>query len=91
MLAVGEALQAALTDAGLTVVLGRYNAVTRWAEVVGPQIAAITSAERCENGILYVAVDNAPWRAELTMRRLEIVKKLNAALGQEIVKDIRFR
>jgi predicted nucleic acid-binding Zn ribbon protein len=91
MLPVAEALKATIADAGLTSVLGRYDAITRWAEVVGPQIAAVASAERIENGIVYVKVTNAPWRAELTLRRVEIIKKLNEALGHEAVKEIRFR
>jgi predicted nucleic acid-binding Zn ribbon protein len=62
-----------------------------WPDVVGPQIAAVTTAQRLEHGILFVGVTTAPWRTELTMRRTEIVRKVNAAVGSDVVKDIRFR
>jgi len=58
---------------------------------VGDQIAKVTVAKRMENGVLFVEVANAPWRAELTMRRGEIARKINAAVGKNVVKEIRFR
>jgi predicted nucleic acid-binding Zn ribbon protein len=36
-------------------------------------------------------VTTAPWRAELSMKRLEILQKINRAVGADVVKDIRFR
>ena len=87
----GDALRAFLDDAGLLETVARYRAVVMWPEVVGPQIAAVTSAQRLEHGVLFVGVSTAPWRTELTMRRGEIARKINAAVGSEVVKDIRFR
>jgi predicted nucleic acid-binding Zn ribbon protein len=87
----GDALRAFLDDAGLLETVSRYRALTLWPEVVGPQIAAVTSAKRLEHGILFVGVTTAPWRAELTMRREEIARKINEATGSNVVKDIRFR
>ena len=58
---------------------------------MGERIAKVTTAERMEKGILFVAVSTAPWRAELTMKKLEIRDRINKMLGNAIVKDIRFR
>jgi predicted nucleic acid-binding Zn ribbon protein len=44
-----------------------------------------------ENGVLYVGVATAPWRAELSMKRLELVEKLNKRVGTRVLSDIRFR
>jgi predicted nucleic acid-binding Zn ribbon protein len=71
--------------------LEEYGAVTSWSEVVGEQIAKVTKAQHMENGVLFVSVSTAPWRAELSMKRLEIMQKINAALGRNVVKEIRFR
>lgn len=90
-MSAGEALQSFLQDAGLLDTVARHRAVVLWPEVVGRQIAAVTTAQRLEGGILFVGVSTAPWRAELTMRRREIARRLNEAVGSDVVKDIRFR
>ena len=87
----GEALQAVLEETGASHALVRYRALTYWPSAVGPQIAAVTNPQRLDKGTLIVAVTSAPWRAELTMQRREIMQKLNAILGDSVVHDIRFR
>lgn len=87
----GEALQALLEAEGVAETVLRYRALAIWGEVVGSRIAAVAVAERVDHGVLFVRVTSAPWRAELTMRRQEIVRKLNDALGKNVVVDIRFR
>jgi hypothetical protein len=44
-----------------------------------------------KQGVLYVQVESPVVKSELIMRREEIRKLLNKKVGQEIVKDIRFR
>lgn len=89
------ALNAALTDLvaslGITKKLREYNAITSWEVIVGEQISRVAKPQRIDNGVLYVAVSSAPWRAELSMRRREIAEKINAAVGKRVVQDIRFR
>lgn len=76
---------------GITKKMKQFSVVTSWPEIVGERIAKVTEAERIENGILFVKTATAPWRNELTMRRLEIMEKVNTAAGSRIVKEIRFR
>lgn len=85
--ALGELVQ----NLGIKKTLGEYTVITSWGDLVGERIAKVTQAQRIENGILFVSVANAPWRAELTMRRLEIAAKINSAAGKQVVKEIRFR
>ena len=76
---------------GIDGTLRRYSVIARWAEVVGEQIARVTEPQRIEHGVLFVSVKTAPWRAELSLKRLEIMKKLNTAAGADVIRDIRFR
>jgi len=76
---------------GITKTLRQYDVITSWQEIVGDQIAKVAKAERMENGTLFVSVASAPWRAELTMKRQEIIGKINAAMGGKVVREIRFR
>lgn len=90
-ISVGQAMGELIRELGIGKTLSEYGVITRWSEVVGERIAAVTQPERISQGVLYVAVSSAPWRAELTMRRKEIIDKINAAAGGTVVRDIRFR
>lgn len=89
--ALGDALKRLIASLGIAPKLREVRALELWSEVVGEQIARMTEVERVEHGTLYVAVRSAPWRAELTMRRLELIERLNAAIGAKVITEIRFR
>jgi predicted nucleic acid-binding Zn ribbon protein len=76
---------------GIQDTVRQYNVLNAWAEVVGEQIARVTTAQKIERGVLIISVATAPWRAELVMRRPEIIKRLNDEAGRVVVRDIRFR
>lgn len=86
-----RALDTVVRQLGITKKMQQAVVLSSWSEIVGEHIARVTEAERVENGILFVKTLNAPWRNELTMRRLEILEKINEAAGGKVVKDIRFR
>ena len=89
--AAGAALQKLAKALGIEKTLDEYNVIEAWPAVVGERIAAVASAERIDNGVLFVKVSTAPWRAELSMQRQEILKKVNTLAGKTMVKEIRFR
>ncbi len=86
-----SALGDLVRDLGISGKLREYDVITLWEKIVGDQIARVASARRVENHVLYVDVTSAPWRAELSMRRREILEKINGTVGQRIIRDIRFR
>jgi len=88
---IGSAMAELTAALGIDGTLKRYAVLAGWAEVVGEQIARVTEPQRIENGVLFVGVKTAPWRAELSLQRMEIQKKLNAAVGKDVVREIRFR
>ena len=71
---LGKILESVLTRYNLKEKTEQYSAVELWNEIVGDQIAKVSSAEKVEGGTLFVSVNNAPWRAELTFRRKDILK-----------------
>jgi predicted nucleic acid-binding Zn ribbon protein len=90
-LPLDAALQNLVEDLGISKRLHEYDVVTLWDKIVGEQISRVATAQRVEKGILFVAVSSAPWRAELTMRRNEIMGKINGTIGRHVVREIRFR
>jgi predicted nucleic acid-binding Zn ribbon protein len=88
---VGAALEELARQLGISQTLAEYEVLTSWEKLVGEQIAKAASPERFDNGVLFVRVTTGPWRAELSLRRLEIKERINRLAGRTIVKDIRFR
>ena len=89
--AVGVALRDMIRRMGLSKPLAEYDVLTSWEECVGEQVARVSIPERIVNGVLFVHVSSAPWRAELALRRFEIVRKINTRAGTTVVRDIQFR
>ena len=90
-MALDAALGELAASLGITRKLREYSVITSWQALVGEQIARVAKPQRVENGVLLVVVESAPWRAELTLRRREIIDKINACIGKKAITDIRFR
>ena len=61
----------------------------RWAEVVGEGIASRTRVEGVEGGTLIVATESPAWSNEISLRKAQIVGRLNELAGEEVIRDIR--
>ncbi len=66
------------------------QAMAKWREVVGPQIAASSRPDSVREGMLFVTCKSSMWSSELSLHKPDIVKRLNAAVGKKIIEDIRF-
>lgn len=75
---------------GYQKILMSQRAVILWAEVVGKEIVKVTTPVSINNGVLKVKVKNAAWRNELSYDKEVIRRKLNDAVGEPVVADIRF-
>lgn len=88
---LGAVLDALLRSLGIEQQVEQYKIFDAWNEVVGEQVAKVSKPERIRNGTLIVSVTNAPWRAELTFRKKEILEKIRATLNSNSITDIIFR
>jgi predicted nucleic acid-binding Zn ribbon protein len=88
---LGSALEELVKGLGIQKKLQEYDAVVYWESVVGERIAKMTTATRILQGVLFVHVQTATWRNELTLRKKEIIDKLNTVIGIDMVKDIKFQ
>lgn len=74
---LGEALEAYLKRTGLRRRLDQAGVVDAWPELVGPQVARVTTAEGVsEDGVLFVRVASAAWMQELQMQSRTILQRL---------------
>ena len=84
-------MQELIGELGIKKRIDEYQAVVRWSEIVGDHIAKVSEATQIRRGVLFVRVSASTWRNELQLRKPEIMRKLNGALGEEVVKDIKFQ
>ena len=75
---------------GLESPLRQRRLLTSWEEVVGDPIARYTSERFIKNQTLYVKVHNPALRADLSMGRSLLVKRLNERAGAQVIVDIKF-
>lgn len=88
---LGEALEGMLREQALREPLRPHTARAIWAQVVGPEIAAASSASGVRGGVLFVTVRSAVWANELGFYKQDILNKLNTRLGEAVLSDIHFK
>ena len=88
---IGAAINGLVKNLGIQQKLQEYEAVVYWDEEVGERIAQMTKATRIIQGVLFVQVKTSTWRNELTLRKKEIMERLNTRIGTVVVKDIKFQ
>jgi predicted nucleic acid-binding Zn ribbon protein len=88
---IGDVLPALLEKLGLSKGLHDREVLERWPEIVGPKIAEVATAERIVDGRLWVNVVHPAWRNELVFMKQELITRVNAAMGETVVRDIIFR
>lgn len=62
-----------------------------WDEAVGPAIAANAQPAAFKGTLLLVHVSSSTWIQQLQFFKRDIVAKVNRALGQALVEDIKFK
>lgn len=88
---LGGIVNTSLENLGLQHKISEMKAVAKWKEVVGPQLAAVSMAERVRDGVMFVCCKSSTWSNELSFLKYDIIKRLNKALGKKnVITDIRF-
>jgi len=62
-----------------------------WGKVNQANVAENASPEKLTGGILYVNAKNSAWAQQISIMKPEIILKLNAFLGESVIKDIRLK
>jgi hypothetical protein len=62
-----------------------------WDSVVGQHIARHAQPQQIRNMVLWTVVSSSPWMQQLGFMKKTIVDRLNERIGEEVVKDIKFR
>ena len=63
--------------------------VDKFAEIF-PELTKIAIAKKFDKGKLFLRVENSVWRSELNFKQSLMVAKINKAVGEQVVKTIKF-
>lgn len=63
--------------------------IDSWDTVAGKVVARYTAEKYIRNQTLYVKIKNPALRADLSMMRSQLVKRLNEVSGGMVIVDIR--
>ncbi len=86
---LSTALEALTSTLAPATTLARVQEI--WDRTVGPAIASAARPTAERHGILTVTCAASVWAQELDLMAGELVVNLNAALGEEAIRDLRCR
>lgn len=88
-LSITDALVEYLRESGLEKSVLEVQVEEAWPKVMGSVVVGLTQSVEMKDGVLYVRVRSAALKAQLFENRFELVRKLNEAVGANVIKDCR--
>jgi predicted nucleic acid-binding Zn ribbon protein len=88
---LAESLPKTLELLGVGAALEDARLFEEWDSAVGPEIARVARPHRRDAGTLIVHVKSSAWMNELSLRRAEILRRVNAGRARRPVARIVFR
>ncbi len=88
---IGDMIRRFLREGGLESPLNEYRLIQSWEAVLGKAIARYTGQMYIKHQTLYVHLTSPALRQDLQMSRQSLVRRLNEAVGAQVIVDIVFR
>lgn len=87
---IGDVLRLAFQENCMCDRLDECKAVEAWSRVIGKDLAAQCLRPVVKSGKMSIGVRNASLRQELNMNRSRLCASINADVGRDIIKELRF-
>jgi predicted nucleic acid-binding Zn ribbon protein len=88
---LAAAIEGLLSAEGWTLAAATGSVFGRWAQIVGGDLAAHTTPESLTDGELTVAADSTAWATQVRLLAAQLVRRLNAELGDGTVQRVNVR
>lgn len=85
---IGEIINSFIQAENLTTQLNEHKASYVWPDVVGCGINRYTISRSVSDGVMTVRLSSATLRNELMMNRTLLIKRINEAVGSDVIKEI---
>jgi predicted nucleic acid-binding Zn ribbon protein len=88
LISLGDAISQIFKEEKLDEKYSIFAIRNDWPKIVGEMIAKHTTQINFANGHLYVSLDSAIVRNEMTYAKLDIITKVNAFVGSRLIKEL---
>lgn len=88
---IGDAVAELVSDREWTKPLTAAGLLPRWAEIVGPDIAAHCKPERLVAGELSCVAESTAWATQLRLLNRQILARIAAEVGPDVVVRLKVR
>jgi predicted nucleic acid-binding Zn ribbon protein len=88
---LGAAIEGLVDEQGWRLAAATGSVFGRWAQMVGPELAAHTTPDGLADGELTVTADSTAWATQLRLLSGQLMHRLNAELGPGAVVRVRVR
>lgn len=89
--AFGSAVADLLAERGWQAQAAGASVLSRWEELVGPQVAAHCRPTRLRDGELVIEAESTAWATQLRLLSRTLTKKLHEQLGPDVVRSLVVR
>jgi hypothetical protein len=83
-----KAIEGSMRELGLQKRLRVEQLTGLWPKIVGPAVAKISAPSQFRSGTLFIDVVDSIWMQELKFQEGELVDRVNAALGEPLVRRL---
>lgn len=90
VLKISDVIGMFIRQSGIETPLLQTRLKGAWGSVAGTFAERYTKGMYIRNQVLHVKITSPALRADLYMTRAQLVKRLNAAAGGNVITDIRF-
>jgi predicted nucleic acid-binding Zn ribbon protein len=88
---LGDAVAELVSERDWTRTLNAAGILPRWAQIVGPEVAAHCRPERLEGGVLSCVAESTAWATQLRLLNRQILARIAAEVGPDIVETLKVR
>jgi predicted nucleic acid-binding Zn ribbon protein len=85
---LGEVIQDFLKESGWQKKLDEVHLITQWDKLLGSNLAKYTEEVFIQNDVLHIRLNSSTLRQELSYKKTDLIKELNAMVGKEVITDI---
>lgn len=88
---IREIINALIREQGLETKMSENRLLNSWEDLLGKSVANATRDLYIKDGTLHVILRSSIVRHELMMIKQDLIKRLNEAAGNEVIKDVVLR
>ncbi|MBI3509187.1 MAG: DUF721 domain-containing protein [Bacteroidetes bacterium] len=88
---IAEAIREMMETYRLDGKINELKVLNSWEKVMGPVISKYTKKMQINNRILFIELNSAPLREELSYGKTKIISMLNSEAGANVIDDIVLR